>query len=101
MIANDDLAYKTCHIVGAHIWLLLYFALQNKFMFPFKVSNYVTRYTFGKLYDWPIRIHVNERVGYMRGMSIAITNTCCLGRLSFLFTNQPFCFLTSFCVSSL
>ena len=26
---------------------------------------------------------------------------CCLGRLNFLFTNMPFCFLTSFCVSSL
>ena len=58
MIANDDLAYETHHIVSAHIWLLL---LQNKFPFPFIVSKYVTRYTFRKLYDWPIRIHVNEQ----------------------------------------
>ena len=51
-----------------------YYAPQNKFTFPFIVSKYVTRYTFGKLYDWPIRIHVNERVGYMQRMSIVVTN---------------------------
>ena len=37
----------------------------------------------------------------MQRMSIVFTNTCCLGRLSFLFTNPPFSFLTSFRVSSL
>ena len=71
MTANDDLAYKMCHIVGSHIWLLaaFYYALENKFMFPFIVSTYVICYIFGKLYDWPIRIYVNERVGYMQRMS--------------------------------
>ena len=59
MTANDHLAYKMRHIVGAHIWLLLRRAPQNKFTFPFIVSKHVTRYTFGKLYDKPIRIHLN------------------------------------------
>ena len=63
MIGNDDLAYKTRHIVGAHIWLLL--LRSAEFLFPFTV----TRYTFGKLYDWPIQIHVNEQVGYMQRMN--------------------------------
>ena len=97
MIANDDLAYKTRHVVGAHILL----TLQNKFTFPFIVSKYVTRYTFRKLHDCPIRIYVNERAGYMQRMRNRRYNTCCLGCLSFLFTNPPFCFLTPFYVSSL
>ena len=64
MVANDDLAYKTRHIVGTQtIFGCFYYA---KFMFPFLVSKYVTHYTFGKLYDWPNRIHVNERAGYMQ-----------------------------------
>ena len=95
MIANDNLAYKMHHKFD-----YFYYAPQNKFTFPFIVLKYETRYTFGKLYDWPIQIHVNERVGYMQQMSIVVTNTCCLGHLRFLFTNPPFCFLTSFCVSS-
>ena len=36
--------------------------------FPIIISKYVTRYTFGKLYDWPIQIHLNERAGYMQRM---------------------------------
>ena len=67
MIANDDLTYKTRHIVGVHI-CCFYYTMRNKFTFPFIVPKYVTRYTFGKLYDWPIRIHVNERAGYMQLM---------------------------------
>ena len=58
-----------------------YYATQNKFIFPFIVSKYVTGYTFGKLYDWPI-IHMKERVGYMQRMRDHRYNTCCLGRLS-------------------
>ena len=54
MIANDNLAYKTRHVVSAHIWP------QNKFTFPLMASKYVTRYTFGELYGWPIQIHLNE-----------------------------------------
>ena len=88
MIANDDVAYKT-----------LYYAPQNKFTFPFIASKYETCYTFGKLYGWPIRIHMNERVGYMQRIRNRRYKMCCLGRLSFLFSNPPFCFLTSFCVS--
>ena len=59
MIANNNQAYKTLHMVGAHIWLLLLCSAKN-FPFPFIVPKYVTCYTFGKLYEWPIRIHVNE-----------------------------------------
>ena len=68
MISNDDLAYKTRHVVGANILLLLLLHLK-KFMFPFIVVKYVTCYTFEKFYDWPIRIHMNERAGYMQRMS--------------------------------
>ena len=65
MIANDILAYKTRHIVGAHILQLLLRSCRIN-LFPC--------YTFGKLNDWPIRIHVNERAGCMQRMSIVVTN---------------------------
>ena len=70
MIANDDLAYKTHHIVGAHISLL------------FTMLHRITL-------ESSIQIHVNERVGCMERMSIIVTNMCCVGHLGFLFTNSP------------
>ena len=87
MIANDDLAYITN---TSNSWCskcsnCFYYAPQNKFTFTFLVSKYVTRYTFGKLYDWPIQIHVNERVGYMQRMSIIVTNTSLQIHVNFCF----------------
>ena len=61
MIANDDLAHKTCHIVGTNILLLLLFRRINVRFQSWK--KYITHCTFGKLHDWPIRIHANERAG--------------------------------------
>ena len=55
MIANDDLAYKTCHS-----WCPYLAAFTMLCIRKIIVSRYVMYYTFGKIYDWPIQIHVNE-----------------------------------------